>query len=409
MKRAVAIACTLLIAATAPLPSSHFESDFRYAVEQIASTYAYFDVKATRWRDIPALYKADLTAVRDKREFVRLMEHVVDELYDPHAQLNTNTPTSYRLVPSGTDLWAEWRDAKAFVVDVRAGSDAAAALHPGDQVLALNGVAIEQAVDARMGRSYPHSTAAARDWALRSVLAGTHGAARELEVSRAGVRRKVKLDARDQYPAPARSPVTSSLLPSGIGYIRFNDSLGDIATIGAVEEALARLRDAPALILDLRDTPSGGNTSVARGILGRFVTREVAYQKHVLPSEERDTGVRRSWLELVTPRGDFQFGRPIAVLVGHWTGSMGEGMAIGLDATTQCQTFGTAMAGLRGATYTITLPNTGIAMNLPAERLYHVNGTPREAFAPTHLVEPAEDPGVTDPALEAATKALTTR
>ena len=70
---------------------------------------------------------------------------------------------------------------------------------------------------------------------------------------------------------------------------------------------------------------------VAKGILGRFVGREQPYQKHVLPSEERDTGIWRSWLELVSRRGDFIYDRPVVVLVGRWTGSMGEGLAMGFD------------------------------------------------------------------------------
>jgi len=34
------------------------------AWQEVASTYAYFDVKATRWSDIPLLYRSDLAKVR---------------------------------------------------------------------------------------------------------------------------------------------------------------------------------------------------------------------------------------------------------------------------------------------------------------------------------------------------------
>jgi carboxyl-terminal processing protease len=107
----------------------------------------------------------------------------------------------------------------------------------------------------------------------------------------------------------------------------------------------------------------------------------------MLSSEERATGIRRSWLELVSPRGDFIYEWPVAVLVGRWTGSMGEGLAIGFDATGGGNVVGTPMAGLVGATNQILLPLTKIGINMPAERLYHVNGTPREAFQPSVLVD----------------------
>ena len=194
-----------------------------------------------------------------------------------------------------------------------------------------------------------------------------------------------------------------------IGYVRLNDSLGDDATVQAFDRALDDLRDTRALILDLRNTPSGGNSSVARGILGRFVTREMPYQRHVLPSEERDTGIRRSWLELVSPRGSVAYRRPVAVLVGHWTGSMGEGLAIGFDATRSGTVVGTQMAGLLGATDHIVLPHTGIGMNLPTERLYHVNGTPREAYRPAVLVDVTQPSPHGDPLVAAALRVLAQR
>ena len=402
--RIVLLGSLVALGAAAQEPTHEsFEEDFRYAWREIGSIYGYFDVKATRWSDVPRLYASDLARVRNKNEFIGLLERVLDELYDPHAHLTTNTPASPRLVPSGTDLWAEWRAEGAVITEVRSGSDAErAGVRPGAVVVELDGIPIAEAVAGRMGRSYPHSVAAARDWALRAVLAGTHGTKRTLVVREGEARRIVELPGRDQFGAAQAAAVTRSEPRPGIGYIRFHDSLGSDATVAAFDQALAALRGARSLVVDLRDTPSGGNSSVARGVLGRFVARESPYQKHALPSEERETGVHRSWLELVSPRGSFIFERPVVVLVDHWTGSMGEGLAIGFDATGRGTVIGTPMAGLRGATYHVTLPKTGIGVNVPAERLYHVNGTPREEFRPAVLVDLTRTGSDPDPILAAA-------
>jgi carboxyl-terminal processing protease len=85
---------------------------------------------------------------------------------------------------------------------------------------------------------------------------------------------------------------------------------------------------------------------------------------------------------------------------------MGEGLAIGFSATDSGTVIGTFMAGLAGATYHVTLPHTGIGMNVPAERLYHVDGTPREAFRPKIGVDVAGSDGGQDPFLIAALRAL---
>lgn len=65
----------------------------------------------------------------------------------------------------------------------------------------------------------------------------------------------------------------------------------------------------------------------------------------------------------------------MAVLVGRWTGGMGEGITIGLDGMGRASVIGTQMAGLHGATYTFTLLNTKITIDVLTVRSYHVYGT----------------------------------
>ncbi|HSP33720.1 MAG TPA: S41 family peptidase [Thermoanaerobaculia bacterium] len=376
------------IVLAAQLTHGDFVADFQTLWSEVKNGYAYFDAKATRWDEVPQLYRADLDQVKTKTQFIALLEKVLDELYDAHTQLTVNTPSSPRLVPSGTDLWAEWIDGKATVTEVRRDSTAwRAGIRPGLVTTSVDDVPIAEAVDRRIGRAVAHDNPAARGWALRAVLAGTHDKARKIN--------NVILSAEEREGS-GRGRVTSSILGGNIGYINFNDSLGDQETIKDFDAALAALKDTKGLILDLRDTPSGGNSSVARGILSRFVDREMPYQKHELVEEEREIGVRRSWLELVSPRGPFRYSAPVVVLVDHWTGSMGEGIAIGFDAIGRATIVGTPMAGLNGATYHIQLPHTGIGVNVPAEKLFHVNGTPREKFVPPVVVdvnsETAADP-----------------
>lgn len=62
--------------------------------------------------------------------------------------------------------------------------------------------------------------------------------------------------------------------------------------------------------------------------------------------------------------------------------------------------FGSPMAGLRGAIKTLMLKHTNIPLRVPAERLYHVDGTPREAFRPPFPVEAGEGDAVLDAAVE---------
>ena len=85
---------------------------------------------------------------------------------------------------------------------------------------------------------------------------------------------------------------------------------------------------------------------------------------------------------------------------------MGEGLAIAFDATRSGTVVGTAMAGLLGATSRIMLPRTGIGINVPTERLYHVDGPPREDFVPNVRVDVTRAEAGEDPFIVAALSVL---
>lgn len=68
---------------------------------------------------------------------------------------------------------------------------------------------------------------------------------------------------------------------------------------------------------------------------------------------------------------------------------MGEGMAIGFDGMKRAKIIGTEMAGLIGAISNFQL--TEIGFQFPTERLYHINGTPRENFLPEMLTQNSEE------------------
>jgi len=384
-----AILLLALQAGTAKLTPEDATGDFEALWKYVDENYAYFDDKLTQWAEVRSLYQPRVDAVRTKTDLIALFEAMLSELYDSHAHLTANTADSPPLIPSGTDLWAEWRDGRAVVLDVRRPSSAAnAGIRVMDEIATIDGISVATAVESRLGRSLRAVDDRARSWALRVALAGKRNAPREIGIAGPGGVRLIRVPPL-QNAREGDALLATQTLPGGVGYITVANSLGETGVIREFDAALARFRNTSALILDLRNTPGGGNTTVARAILGRFVSRESPYQRHVLVGEERSTGVRRSWLELVSPRGPFIYSKRVLVLVNHWTGSMGEGIAIGFDATRAGTVVGTQMAGLLGATYHFELPHSKIGVNLPAERLTHVNGTPREDFRPPVYVSPA--------------------
>jgi C-terminal processing protease CtpA/Prc len=358
-----------------------YAQDFDAAWTFVRDNYAYFHQKQTNWELVRTQLGARAKAAKSDREFIGVLETMLEQLYDSHAHLGVNTPDSPRLIPSATDVWAEHRDGSALITAVRADSQAErAGLREGMEIVSINGRSAREAVIARRPRALRAPDQLADDWALRAELAGHRSQPVRLEVR--FEKRSQHLELNPEQREQATQPLAASLIERDIGYIRIHNSLGDNALIAAWDAALLEVRDSRGLVLDLRDTPSGGNSTVARAILGRLVVQLQPYQRHELPSEERESGVKRVWVEYVAPRGPFVYDKPIIALVGRWTGSMGEGIAIGLDGMQRATIVGTPMAQLLGATEGMTLPHTRFEVRVPTERLYHVDGTPREAFRP---------------------------
>lgn len=381
------LACLLCPGAGAPesVPREQIVADFDYLWTALRDRYAYFDKKATDWNKVREVYRPLLGDVRSRRDFVSLLERCLAELYDDHLSLNTNLPTSPRLVPTGLDVWAEWRSGRAMITQLRRGFSAEqAGLEPGMEIVAVNGAPIEDAVARRLPKSLKTVTAGAKDWALREILAGTHDKARTVTAKKGEGKATLyalDLPAHQTVDAPRRLPKVSwRMLPRTVGYIVITD-LGSPDTVKEFDAALDKVRASRGLILDVRDIPRGGSTDVAEPIMSRLIDRRMGYQQ-VVPL----AGL--AYVKEVSPRGEWRYGGPVVVLVNRWTASMAEGIAIGLDEMKRATVVGTRMAGLNGGIFALELPNTKIGVAYPGERLNHVNGTPREDFVPSVLVEP---------------------
>lgn len=376
-----AIALAAVAGATpATLPNAEERrADAAALCRYVADQYAYLEAKATDW-DASCRDLADRAERATTREaFIAALERALRELYDAHAHLGTHTPSSPRLVPSQTDVLARFADGNAVVEAVRAGSGALrAGIAPGQEIVSVNGVAVAEALRPYLAEHLVRPDPAARDFALRVAVAGRHDVPVQRLVVRAGDK-----DREIAYAPDGRTATSalSSRQEGDVAILRINDSLGDTALVREFDAALSRHRDARALVVDLTDTPSGGNSTVARGILGRFVGELSPYQRHELVAEARRTGVRRHWVEYVAPRSP-RIPVPVVVLVGPWTGSMGEGLAIGFEAAAGAVVVGRPMAKLAGALDEFELPYSRIVVRLPTEQLFHVDGTPREAFVP---------------------------
>lgn len=354
--------------------------------------YAYPErLPGGRYQLTPRL-RSEAEAVGDQRSLLRFAERALLLLADHHAITGSSFRDSWAVVPTFADLWIEPAGGVYRVEAVRDGSPAqSAGIRGSDVLVAVDGVPVAEAV-RQFWEDLGAEGGGERDgFAARLLAAGRRDRPRRLTIrDNAGRERVHELPNLYQTKRQERPPVETSLEGSALR-IRINDRLGDSTTVSAFDIAMRQASPRQCIIIDLTETPSGGNTVVARGIMGWFVNRPRPYQMHRLPLEERASGIARQWVELVLPRTGMRHAGPVTVRVGRWTGSMGEGLAIGFHAIGGRVT-GTRMAGLLGAIHDHRLPYSGLVLKIPTERLMTVNGQPRESFVPPPGMQPRLPP-----------------
>lgn len=361
--------------------AASFREDARSIGPLINRNYAYLDRLGSASVPISGKLRTEMEQVSDRRSLLRYAERVLLTLSDHHAITGSSLADSWAVVPSYADLWIVENEGVYTVDAVRSGSPAQeAGIRQGNRVVSVDGVSIKDAVSAFWADLGLPVTSERAAFAARVLAAGRRDRPRRIGVQGDGATRFLELTSLYSTPREERPPVTVTEYQANLT-IRINDSLGETATIAAFDAAMAGARVGQPVVIDLRDTPGGGNTTVARAILGWFVDRPQSYQVHDLPVEQRTTGIPRQWVEQVLPRTGKHHAGPVRLLVGRWTGSMGEGLAIGFDAI-GAEVSGHRMAGLLGAIEDHRLEHSGLVLKLPTERLMHVDGTPREQFVP---------------------------
>lgn len=362
-----------------------YQKDFVEFWTDINNHYAYLQQQKIDWKKVREVYEPQAAIISDDDEFIQFLESILNELYNGHSSLNTNLETSNRLIPSGSDMRIEKSGNKFYIKDLRKGFGAdLSGLKIGMEIKLFNGNPIEEQLKKNLPKFTDNHNQKMYQYALDMLFAGTHNTKREITVIENGKKKSyfpVTYGNRDEL-------LYSKILNKNTACIKINNSLGNNNLIAEFDKTLDSLFQFKNLVIDLTETPGGGNTTVARAIMGRFITQLLPYQIHEFDEEKYQT--KRHWVEYVTPRKEIYKGN-VYILVGRWTGSMGEGMAIGFDGMKRAKIIGTEMAGLIGAISNFQLTETEIGFQFPTERLYHINGTPRENFLPEIKTQNSEE------------------
>ena len=314
-------------------------------------------------------------------------EYLLDEFYDSHITLNTARKSSFRL---NSPIHSKTKNEKTIITHVWQNQiENLTENIIGAEILKFNTKEFSKVIDQFPTECSNKKNEIVREWIGNKILAGRYNEPRNLELKL--INGKIIELNLDSLKIKKYNSLLSFKNVDNIGIITINNSLGKNALITEFDKVLNSLLDTKGLIIDLRNTVSGGNSYVARGIMGRFIDENLPYQKHQTFDESWDNQplVKRSWIEYVSPR-ESQYKKPVVILVGKWTGSMGEGLAIGFEGINRAEIVGTEMEQLAGAIFNFGFKYHKFGFQLSQEKLYHINGTPREKYLPKNYVKQTE-------------------
>jgi carboxyl-terminal processing protease len=371
-------------AATREPPSNvDAEQDFDELWRTLGERYCYFGEKTTDWAKVRATYHATAAAAQTDAEFLEIIRAVLAELYDAHTHLSSP--------PLGMPRWPEYDlvvervNDVARVVAVRDGSAPAfLGVRTGDEIVAIDQVPVIRAAARHVPRCLTRSDPAAEAYAWNVAVAGLTGKPRVLSVRDGkGTPKTLALPIVPNLP---EASVSSDIIHDNLGYIAIR-SFAEHSAIEQFDAALDRLQNTRGLLIDVRRN-GGGDTTVARPMMGRFITQGRPYAR----MRRRDGAwLSNAWTEHVVPRGPFTYTAKVVVLVDHWSASMAEGFPMGMRGIGRARVVGTQMARLGAGVFSLRLDRTGVLAQYSAEPVYDVNDVARSHFRPDVVVSEGVD------------------
>ncbi len=270
-----------------PPPATLRAEDRRRAFDFVWRTIndRYYDAKlnGVDWNAIARRYQPLALAAADDDAFWDTLDRMAGELKDAHTRVESPRRVALRAREESVTLGFTFvpTEGKLAIASVNPDSDAWwAGVRPGMTLVKIGAEPAEVAYEKVKSETRLDSTERSRhSRALRRLITGEPGTSESFTFERAdGTRFDARLTRRRVVTRAAES---HRVLPSGYGYIRFNEWTFS-ATVRAID-GIDSLKDTPGLVIDLRGNPGGSMHAVnlmlarffpSRTELGRVVTRD---------------------------------------------------------------------------------------------------------------------------------------
>ena len=250
------------------------KEDLYQMLNDISQYYVYQKDKNVDLNCLLEYYENQIPNIKTEEETVLFFEYLLDEFYDSHLMLNTSRNSSFRL---HSPIYATLENGSPIISNVwQTQIEHLEQEIVGAELLKINGIDFDKAIEQFPTHCNDKSSEKAREWIINKILAGRYNQPRILTLKLANDN-TIEFDL-DKLKFKQNAELLTTTIEENIGIIRLNNSLGNNSLINEFDKALEKLMNTKGLIIDLRNTVGGGNSYVARGIMGRFIDEPKPYQ-----------------------------------------------------------------------------------------------------------------------------------
>jgi len=365
--------------------------NFELLWQAIDRWYGCFLIKQIDCNEVHCRYRP-LAENAAGDEFYLTLTHMIRELRDSHSYpINYDDPAALDWAAPAIEV--RRIEGRAVVARVITTSDAAAqGVRPGSVIADVDGVPVAEKIEELRSRLPVRSSERAfLDAAHKRLLSGENGTTVTMRFVPPGgslqtatlirsKNRELLTPARPGFPTAGDETIWFGRTPSGVGYLRLVAFHGRERLAAKFDEALERLRDAPGLIVDIRDNPGGYGTRQPQ-MIGRFLTARRDFCRLFRRNGPAHDAFEEKQSGFVLPSGPWTYTRPVALLLNEGAGSAADLFAASFIGTGRPITIGATTHGnLAGDGVNIVLP-CGFAARISdgyvadaAGRIIEVNG-----------------------------------
>jgi carboxyl-terminal processing protease len=291
------------------------------------------------WRGVHEKYRPLAEATASDVELYRMFEIMLSELRDAHTSfVHPRAAGDSGFQPPGeTGLSLATAEGQTVILDVDSGSDPAiAGVKPGMILRRVNGRTVAELQNEIRSKIAGSSTERAMSQMMNGAIlhGGFLGSSREFEIEAFDGALFTVPIRHFQTSATGAVSLTSRLLKSGNGYIRFDEWKTPVDV--QFESALDDLKDSRGLIIDLREN-GGGETAMILNIASLFFRDSTSFGAFRR---------RRGTLDVIATHARTDaYARPVAILIDEGSASASEVFAASMQEHGRAQIIGRPSCG----------------------------------------------------------------